>query len=92
MEFSVSNKNGKLGKMISSSQGADVTVSRTELFELDNNPRKASIKCLDGILWITQNNDTEDYFIKKGQTFTATNKGRVLIQGLPLGKARVSIQ
>jgi hypothetical protein len=91
MEFTIQNKNGKLGKMVSSSQCADVMLTRTDIFELDSRPNKTSVKCLDGILWITQNNDPEDYFIKKGQTFTATNNGRVLIQGLPLGKARVSI-
>jgi hypothetical protein len=92
MEFSIQNKNGKLGKMVSNSQCAEILLARKDIFELDGHPNKTSIKCLDGTLWITQNNDPEDYFIKKGQSFTATHNGRVLIQGLPLGKARVSIQ
>jgi len=92
MEFSISNKNGKLGKMVSNSPCADVTLTRTDIFELDSRSQKASIQCLDGTLWITQNNDLEDYFIKKGQTFIPTHNGRILIQGLPLGKACVSIQ
>ena len=92
MQFTIQNNNGKLGKMVSSCQSADVTLTRTDIFELDSHPNKTSIKCLDGTLWITQNNDLQDYFIKKGQTFTATRQGRVLVQGLPLGKARLSIQ
>lgn len=92
MEFTILNKSGKLGKMVSNSQSADVTLTRTDIFEMVSNPNKTKVICLDGTLWITQNNDAEDYFINKGQTFTATHNGRVLVQGLPLGKARVSIQ
>jgi hypothetical protein len=92
MQFSIVNNNSILGKMVSSCPSADVTLTRTDIFELDSKPNKTNIKCLDGMLWITQKNDPEDYFIKKGQTFTATNTGRVLIQGLPHGKARLSIK
>ena len=92
MEYTIKNQNGKLGKMVSNCQSAEVTITRTEIFELDSNPNKTNIKCLDGTLWITQNNDLQDYFINKGQSFTATNHGRVLVQGLPLGRARVSIK
>jgi hypothetical protein len=91
MEISIQGKNTKLGKMVSNAQSADVMVTRTELFELDNLHRQTNIKCLDGMLWITQNNDSQDYFIKKGQTFQATHAGKVIVQGLPHGEARVSI-
>jgi Protein of unknown function (DUF2917) len=91
MEISIQGKNNKLGKMVSTCQTADVMVTRTDLFEMDNHQRPTNIKCLDGVLWITQDNDMQDYFIKKGQTFSAAHTGKVIVQGLPLGKARVSV-
>jgi len=92
MEFSVENVNGYLGKMISSSQRAEVTLNKAEIFVLSSEPNHTNIECLDGILWITQNNDVKDYFIKEGQTFSATNRGRVLIQGFPFGRASITVR
>ena len=92
MEFRIQSSKGKLGRMVSNRQSADLTLTRTDIFELDNKQKQTDIICLDGVLWITQTDDPEDYFIKKGQTFKAMHNRRVLIQGLPRGKARVSIQ
>ena len=87
MEFEIGTKNGYLGKVTSNSQEGEVNLKKAEVFVLSSKPNQTSIECLNGTLWITQNNDIEDYFIKEGQTFTVTKRGRVLIQGFPSGRA-----
>lgn len=91
MEVQIQSLSGRLGRLVSNRPCADVMVSRSEIFELENKRKPVQVICLDGLLWITQNDDPEDHFIHKGQTFTATQPGKVIIQGLPRGKARVSI-
>ncbi len=39
-----------------------------------------SILCTNGVLWVTQTGDPEDYLLRKGQKFVAGRRGLVLIQ------------
>ena len=41
-----------------------------------------TIFCANGVLWVTQEGDPEDYLLKKGEKFVAERPGLVLIQGL----------
>ena len=40
------------------------------------------IVCAVGVLWITQAGDPEDYILERGERFTVTRSGRVVIQGM----------
>jgi len=41
-----------------------------------------SIVCTNGVLWVTQEGDPDDYVLKKGQKFVANRHGVVLVQAL----------
>jgi len=39
-----------------------------------------AITCTNGVLWVTQEGDPEDYLLKKGERFVANRFGLVLVQ------------
>jgi len=44
--------------------------------------RGSEIRCLEGMLWITQEGDFRDYILKAGDTFKTNRKGKVVLQAL----------
>jgi hypothetical protein len=49
------------------------------------------VKCLRGVLWITQSNDTDDIVIRAGQSFVLDRPGLALVSA-PVGPADVVVQ
>jgi hypothetical protein len=48
-----------------------------------------TVVCEQGLLWLTQSNDFQDYMLKPGDTLVVSQKSSVLIEAL--SEARVSI-
>jgi hypothetical protein len=48
-----------------------------------------SVSCDHGLLWLTQSNDGRDYFLRAGESFTVTSRGRVVVQALEESLFRV---
>lgn len=44
--------------------------------------RGAEIRCLEGMLWITQEGDFRDYILRAGDSFRTDRKGKVVLQAL----------
>jgi hypothetical protein len=42
------------------------------------------IRCLEGMLWITQEGDLIDHIIERGDKFVVDRKGKVVLQGMNL--------
>lgn len=42
----------------------------------------SEIRCLEGMLWITQEGDVRDYILKAGDSFRTDRKGKVVLQAL----------
>jgi hypothetical protein len=49
------------------------------------------VKCLRGVLWITQSNDTDDIIVHAGQSFTLDRPGLALVSA-PIGPADIVVQ
>lgn len=47
------------------------------------------ISCLQGTVWVTQEQDLEDYILHEGESFITTVPGRVIVQALE--EATISI-
>jgi Protein of unknown function (DUF2917) len=52
------------------------------LLQLPGDHRGEKISCLNGVIWITQSGNPEDILLCAGGSFTITQKGTILIQGL----------
>lgn len=50
-----------------------------------------AVKCVRGVLWITQSNDTDDIIVRAGETFVLDRDGLALISA-PLAPADLVVQ
>ncbi len=89
MEIALRNRKNYLGRVTSHSRNVVVTLRRKDVYDLDCQTSKTVIQCLGGRVWITQKDDLADYFIDQGQTFVATQPGKVVVQGFPYGTVTV---
>jgi hypothetical protein len=55
------------------------------------NGQGSRVRCLRGVLWITQSNDSDDIVVHDGQSFVLDRPGLALISA-PIGPADVIIQ
>lgn len=53
-------------------------------------PLGKRIECLEGCLWVTQDNDVRDLVLDAGQAVTIDREQRVLIQALEPARLRIS--
>ncbi len=49
----------------------------------------ATVRCLDGSVWLTREGDPEDRVLETGQAFRSERRGRIAV--LALGSARVVV-
>jgi hypothetical protein len=59
-----------------------VSLARREVLVLSDVECDLQILCATGVIWITQDGDPEDYILERGERFTVTRPGRVVIQGM----------
>ena len=70
-------------------EGTEVPLVRSDLLRLDGDQRGTWIASLSGTLWITQSGEEQDRVLQGGQGMTITRRGRVLVQALSDGMARI---
>ena len=63
---------------------------KKSLLQLVGNHSGERIACLNGMVWITQSGNLEDFLISSGEIFTITQKGTILIEGLEETRLAVS--
>ena len=57
-------------------------IPKKSLLKLVGDHRGERISFLNGVVWITQSGNSEDIIACAGETFTITQKGTILIEGL----------
>jgi hypothetical protein len=50
-----------------------------------------AVKCVRGVLWITQSNDTDDIVVRTGETFVLDRNGLALVSA-PIGPADLVVE
>jgi hypothetical protein len=50
-----------------------------------------AVKCVRGVLWVTQSNDTDDIIVRAGETFVLDRDGLALISA-PIAPADLVVQ
>lgn len=87
---------------VGSRKGAE-TVSSTKAisdhsaFSLKVDSRGVRISCLEGFVWITQENDRKDYFLERGGRFSADRQGTLVVQSMAYrvgtrGESKIAIE
>lgn len=91
MEYLITKENGlSVGKKTSNCECIELNLDSGEVFTLIGDQRNTAIQSLRGIVWITQENDADDYKIREGEEFTVTKSGKVILQGVPVARIRVT--
>jgi hypothetical protein len=49
------------------------------------------VTCVDGVLWITQSNDTDDIVLESGESFVLDRPGLAIVSA-PIGPADLIVQ
>ncbi len=65
-----------------SPQVIQVTLLPREVLAFDGDLRGVQIVSVGAVLWATQDGDPEDYILARGECFTVTRPGRVVLQGM----------
>jgi len=71
-------------------QVVEKCLSRKALLKLVGNHCGERISCLHGVLWITQSGNPEDIFVCAGESFTITQPGILLIEGLAESRLKIA--
>ncbi|MHC1783322.1 MAG: DUF2917 domain-containing protein [Anaerolineaceae bacterium] len=91
MEYLITKENGyNVGKKTSNCECVDINLDQGEVFTLLGDQRGSIIQNLRGVVWITQENDADDYKIFKGEEFTISKSGKVIVQGVPTARIRIT--
>ncbi|MBN1536404.1 MAG: DUF2917 domain-containing protein [Anaerolineales bacterium] len=69
-------------------QGADVCkdsvhLKNKEITSLKIQGERIHLKCLSGIVWITQTGDPEDHVLQANESLDISKKGEAVLQALP---------
>ena len=78
-------------EVILGDHAAEFDLVGADLLRLDPGQPGARVLCTTGTLWLTQQGDLNDHLLKAGQSFVLDQPGTVLAQGLPSGKALISL-
>ena len=80
---------GLEARVIISDIRSDIELEGFELLKLNPGQPGAGVRCTAGALWLTQAGDPCDHILIAGQSFSLTQPGIVLVQGLPCGKVLI---
>jgi hypothetical protein len=79
----------RLGRLMTNSPVVELCLDTNNVFRLERGAQGATILALSGRLWVTRSGDDRDYLLEAGERYVVRNKGMVLVQGSPEGKARI---
>jgi hypothetical protein len=85
MNAMLSHGQTSLGHLVTYRNEMTINLNAGELLVLRGDQRGTCLICRNGRLWITQENDNQDYFLSSGQKIVILRRGKIFIQGLPQG-------
>ena len=63
-------------------ESIELVLEKLSVHHLDGDSRGTEIYCLQGILWVTQQGDGQDYILGSGDRFVVSRSGRVVIEAV----------
>lgn len=64
------------------SEPIEMVVEKLSVHHLDGDARGTEIACQQGILWVTQQDDGNDYILNSGDSLVVSRRGRVVIEAI----------
>lgn len=74
----------RLGVLVGEPAGSELELdlNKGHFYRIKNHRSLCIITCQNGAIWITQENDQQDYVLAKGELHIIAQKGLVLIEAL----------
>ncbi|MGB9673600.1 MAG: DUF2917 domain-containing protein [Anaerolineales bacterium] len=63
-------------------EAVEMVLEKLSVHHLDGDARGTEIHCLQGILWVTQQDDGQDYVLQSGDSMVVSRRGRVVIEAI----------
>ena len=60
-------------------------------WRVEGDQRDETIRCLKGVVWVTQQADAQDYILEPGDTFRITRRGAVVVEALQDAQLQYSL-
>lgn len=60
----------------------EMVLEKLSVHHLDGDARGTEITCLQGILWVTQQDDGNDYILNSGDSLVVSRRGRVVVEAI----------
>ncbi|MBI5181940.1 MAG: DUF2917 domain-containing protein [Nitrospirae bacterium] len=73
-------------------ESADIRLQDGAIIRIEGNCNGIRISCNTGIIWVTQENDYEDYFLREGEDFVINRHGLVIITALTDTNLKMRLQ
>jgi hypothetical protein len=61
---------------------ATTSLPKRRTWHVEGDQRGETIRCLKGVVWVTQESDPQDYILEAGDTFRVTRRGAVVAQAM----------
>lgn len=71
---------------------ADIGLKDGAIIRIERNCNGIRISCYTGVVWITQENDYKDYFLREGEDFVINKHGLVIITALADTNLKMRLQ
>lgn len=71
-------------------RGSRTTLHKGALFSVAK-PKAQTVECLQGLIWITHDNHTDDIMLSAGQSHVAQYHSRMIVQGLEESEMRIHV-
>jgi hypothetical protein len=68
----------------------EFSIGKGQLYNIGVHTVPIRIHCLEGVLWVTSENDPEDYLLQRCQSTIFYHGGLIVIQALAAGKFRIT--
>lgn len=59
----------------------EIRLPKNETVKIEGDPRGVAICCHEGVVWLTQADDSRDYFLKAGEMVCFRHGGTAVLEG-----------
>ncbi len=70
---------------------SDITLAKHELWTIEGDRRGDVIRVLNGLIWITQAADQNDYILEAGKELSVTKAGTIVVQAMENSQIKYGI-
>jgi hypothetical protein len=68
----------------------EILLPENETLSIDPVPENLRIVCRSGRIWLTQSGDSRDFLLRAGESFSASQRGRIVLWALAAAQVDIT--